>query len=78
MVTIGLTIAVALPFLVAGGIGGRAAAFALPLIGIAAAQIIAQPLTYIAATLLYYDIRLKSEPYGAARLSEEMGAPPSA
>ena len=78
LVTIGLTIAVALPFFIAGGIGGRAAALALPLIGIAAAQIIAQPLTYIAATLLYYDIRLKSEPFGAARLSEEMGAPPSA
>ena len=77
MVTIGITIAVVLPFLIAGGIGGRAAAFTLPAIGIAAAQIIAQPVTYIAATLLYFDIRLKNEEYDAARLSREMGAAPA-
>ena len=75
IVTVGVTVAVILPFLIAGGIGAQSAASsALPVIGGAAAQIIAQPLTYIAATLLYFDIRLKSEEYGATDLAREMGA----
>ena len=80
MVLIGLMVAVALPFAIVGGaFGGEAAQTgANPTVafGSAAAQIIAQPVIYIAATLLYFDIRLKKEGYDAARLSEEMGAPP--
>ena len=74
LTTGGITVAIVLPFLIAGG-GPQAGASPLPVIGGAAAQIIAQPVIYIAATLLYFDIRLKNEEgYGAARLSEEMGA----
>ena len=71
IVAIGVTVAVILPFLIAAG---ASPASPLPTIGGAAAQIVAQPLTYIAATLLYFDIRLKSEEYGASALAREMGA----
>lgn len=71
IVAIGVTVAVILPFLIAAG---ASPASPLPTIGGAAAQIVAQPLTYIAATLLYFDIRLKNEEYGASALAREMGA----
>ena len=78
MVLIGMMIAVALPFVIVGGaLGGdaaRAGTNPTVAIGSVAAQIIAQPVLYIAATLLYFDIRLRKEGYDAARLSEEMGA----
>ena len=71
IVAIGVTVAVILPFLIAAG---ASPASPIPTIGGAAAQIVAQPLTYIAATLLYFDIRLKNEEYGASALAREMGA----
>lgn len=68
-----ITVALALPFIIAGAILGDDEAFYV--IGAASSAVVAQPILYIAATLLYFDIRLKKEGYDEARISEEMGRP---
>ena len=77
LVFIGLTVAVFLPFMILGLMMGEDTGGALSTIGATASTVIALPVLYIAATLLYFDIRLRKEGYDAARLSAEMGAPPS-
>lgn len=76
---VGLTIAILIPFgIVAALIGGESpgsrAAETVSAIGAAVAGVLSAPLLPIAATLLYFDIRLKKEGCDAARLSAEMGA----
>ena len=78
---VGLTVAITLPFLIVGSaVGGEAASLGSQIIsaaGAMAAGVFAAPVFFIAATLLYFDIRLKKEGYGMSRLSQEMGAPPA-
>ena len=74
----GLAIAVMLPFwIVAALIGGESpgsrAAEIISAIGAAVAGVLSAPLLPIAATLLYFDIRLKKEGCDETRLSAEMG-----
>lgn len=76
LVFIGLTVAVFLPFMILGLMMGEDTGGALSTVGATASTVIALPVLYIAATLLYFDIRLRKEGYDAARLSAEMGAPP--
>ena len=76
LVFIGLTVAVFLPFMILGLMLGEDTSGALSTVGATASTVIALPVLYIAATLLYFDIRLRKEGYDAARLSAEMGAPP--
>ena len=76
LVFIGLTVAVFLPFMILGLMMGEETGGALSTIGATASTVIALPVLYIAATLLYFDIRLRKEGCDAARLSAEMGAPP--
>ena len=76
LVFIGLTVAVFLPFMILGLMMGEETSGALSTIGATASTVIALPVLYIAATLLYFDIRLRKEGCDAARLSAEMGAPP--
>lgn len=76
---IGLTIAIMLPFGVVAALAGGEApgsreAEIASAIGVTVASVLAAPLLPIAATLLYFDIRLKKEGCDAARLSAEMGA----
>ena len=42
-------------------------------VGATIGSIIVLPVTYIPATLLYYDLRVRKEGYNVSRLSEEMG-----
>ena len=75
----GLAIAVMLPFwIVAAVVGGESPvsreAETVSAIGAAVAGVLSAPLLPIAATLLYFDIRLKKEGCDAARVSAEMGA----
>ena len=76
LVFIGLTVAAFLPFMILGLMLGEETGGALSTVGATASTVIALPVLYIAATLLYFDIRLRKEGYDAARLSAEMGAPP--
>ena len=76
LVFIGLTVAVFLPFMILGLMMGEETGGALSTVGATASTVIALPVLYIAATLLYFDIRLRKEGCDAARLSAEMGAPP--
>ena len=78
LVFIGLTVAVFLPFMILGLMMGEDTGGALTTVGATASTVIALPVLYIAATLLYFDIRLRKEGCDAARLSAEMGAPPPA
>ena len=75
LVFIGLTVAVFLPFMILGLMMGEETSGALSTIGATASTVIALPVLYIAATLLYFDIRLRKEGCDSARLSAEMGAP---
>lgn len=70
-VFVGIAVALALPYVVFSAIIGDAGP--LYAAGVTLAATVAQPVLYIAATLLYFDIRLKKEGYDEARLSAEMG-----
>ena len=75
---VGLTIAILIPFgivaaLAGGETPGSRESEIISAIGAIVAGVLAAPLLPIAATLLYFDIRLKKEGYDETRLSAEMG-----
>ena len=81
LVGLGLAILIVLPFLfmsvlvsgeelsLAGGIAQT--------VGFLVAGVLVQPVTLIATTLLYYDLRVRKEGYDMSRLSLEMGVAPT-
>ena len=81
LVGLGLAILIVLPFLfmsvlvsgeelsLAGGIAQT--------VGFLVAGVLVQPVTLIATTLLYYDLRVRKEGYDMSRLSLEMGVAPA-
>ena len=78
LVALGLVIVIVLPFLIVASVTaaeqeptlvGRIAVT----VGATLASILVLPVTYIPATLLYYDLRVRKEGYNVSRLSEEMG-----
>ena len=79
LLALGLLIVIMLPFLIVASVTaagseeftstGQIAVWAGATIG----SIIVLPVTYIPATLLYYDLRVRKEEYNVSRLSEEMG-----
>ena len=78
LVALGLLIVIMLPFLIVAAATATGEEFTLVgsiavAIGATLASIIALPATYIPATLLYYDLRVRKEGFDVSRLSEEMG-----
>ena len=78
MVAMGLLIVILLPFLIVASITATGEEFTLVgrivvTAGATLASVIVLPVTYIPATLLYYDLRVRKEGYNVSRLSEEMG-----
>ena len=74
----GLLIVILLPFLIVASVTAAGEEFTLlgqvaVTAGATLASIIVLPVTYIPATLLYYDLRVRKEGYNVSRLSEEMG-----
>lgn len=77
-VVIGLLFVLSIPSLVLGSAAasGEAQSFATSAIGIVLNRIVSiliAPVTFIATTLLYYDLRVRKENYDIERLSMEMG-----
>lgn len=77
-VAVGLLIAVNTPFFLLGGAvsSGETPSLLTSLVGVIgsrASSILIAPVTFIAATLLYYDLRVRKENYDIERLSTEMG-----
>ena len=77
-VAIGLLIALNTPFFLLGGAisSGETPSLLLSLVGVAfsrASSMLIAPVTFIAATLLYYDLRVRKENYDIPRLAQEMG-----
>ena len=77
-VAVGLLIAVNTPFFLLGGAlsSGEAPSLLTSLVGVIgsrASSILIAPVTFIAATLLYYDLRVRKENYDVPRLAQEMG-----
>ena len=72
-----ITIMVTIPFLIAIAIATAAEATALSdilsVVLNAAAVIFAGPLSYIGATLVYYDLRVRKEGYTFVHMSQELG-----
>ncbi len=78
LVTIGLLIALNAPLFILGGAtsAGETPSLWTSLIGVVisrAGSILISPVTFIATTLLYYDLRIRKENYDIPRLSLEMG-----
>ena len=77
LVGIGLILVLFLPFwLVSLGIAPDATTVlsqVVQRIGSIIAGVVALPVSFIAATLLYYDLRVRNEGYNVVRLSKEMG-----
>ena len=78
LVALGLMIVILLPFLIvatitAAGEEPTLVSSIAVTVGTILASIIVLPVTYIPATLLYYDLRVRKEGYNVSRLSEEMG-----
>ena len=77
LVGIGLTLVLFLPFwLVSLGIAPddtTVVSQVVQRIGSIIAGVVALPVSLIAATLLYYDLRVRNEGYNVVRLSKEMG-----
>ena len=79
LLALGLLIVIMLPFLIVASVTaagneefstlGQVAVT----VGATLGAIIVLPVTYIPATLLYYDLRVRKEGYNVSRLSEEMG-----
>ena len=79
LLALGLLIVIVLPFLIVASVTaagneefslfGQIAVTVGATVGIT----IVLPVTYIPATLLYYDLRVRKEGYNVSRLSEEMG-----
>lgn len=78
LVAIGLLIALNAPLFILGGAtsAGETPSLWTSLIGVVisrAGSILIAPVTFIATTLLYYDLRIRKENYDIPRLSLEMG-----
>lgn len=79
LLALGLLIVIMLPFLIVASVtaAGNEEFSTLGQIavtvGATVGAIIVLPVTYIPATLLYYDLRVRKEGYNVSRLSEEMG-----
>ena len=78
LVSIGLLIALNTPMLILGGATspGESPSLWVSLVGVVvnrASSILIAPVTIIATTLLYYDLRIRKENYDISRLSLEMG-----
>ena len=78
LVSIGLLIVLNTPMLILGGAtsSGESPSLWMSLIGVVvnrASSILIAPVTFIATTLLYYDLRIRKENYDIPRLSLEMG-----
>ncbi len=75
-VVLGLLFVLSIPSIALGSAVGEAQSFATTAIGIVLNRIISiliAPVTFIATTLLYYDLRVRKENYDIERLSLEMG-----
>ncbi len=77
-VAIGLFFVLSIPSFVLGEatVSEEAQAFSTSAVGIVLNRIVSvliAPVTFIATTLLYYDIRIRKENYDIPRLSQEMG-----
>lgn len=76
-VVLGLFFTLSIPSLVLGAaVSGEAQSFTASAIGIVLNRIVSiliAPVTFIATTLLYYDLRVRKENYDLPRLSVEMG-----
>ena len=78
LVSIGLLIVLNTPMLILGGAtsSGEAPSLWVTAVGVVAnraSSILIAPVTIIATTLLYYDLRVRKENYDISRLSMEMG-----
>jgi len=79
LLALGLLIVVMLPFLIVASVTAAGSEEFSTLgqvavtVGATLGAIIVLPVTYIPATLLYYDLRVRKEGYNVSRLSEEMG-----
>ena len=76
-VVLGLFFTLSIPsFVLGSAISGEAQSFVASAIGIVLNRIVSiliAPVTFIATTLLYYDLRIRKENYDMERLSTEMG-----
>lgn len=76
-VVLGLFFALSIPsFMLGAAVAGETQSFAASAIGIILNRIVSiliAPVTFIATTLLYYDLRIRKENYDMERLSTEMG-----
>ena len=76
-VVLGLLFALSIPsFILGAAVSGEAqssAASAIAIVLNRAVSILVAPVTFIATTLLYYDLRIRKENYDMERLSTEMG-----
>ena len=81
LVALGMFIVIGVPFqLVSVLISGEEVNLARQVteaIGLLVAGVLVAPVTVIAATLLYYDLRVRKEGYDMSRLSLEMGVAPA-
>ena len=77
LVAFGLSVVLLLPFLLVSFVAAPDATTfvsqAIQIIGSAVVGVIVPPVIFIAATLLYYDLRVRNEDYDVVRLSQEMG-----
>ena len=79
LLALGLLIVIMLPFLIVASITAAGSEEFSTLgeiavtVGATIGSIIVLPVTYIPATLLYYDLRVRKEGFNVSRLSEEMG-----
>ena len=75
LVTMGLAIVVVIPFemLSLTTNPGSGLGLALEQLGNVAVELIVLPVVFISGTLLYYDLRVRSEEYDLSTLSREMG-----
>ena len=76
-VALGLFFALSIPsFILGSAVSGEAQSFVTSAVGIVLNRIVSiliAPVTFIATTLLYYDLRIRKENYDLERLSMEMG-----
>lgn len=76
-VVLGLFFALSIPsFILGAAVAGETQSFAASAMGIVLNRIVSiliAPVTFIATTLLYYDLRIRKENYDIERLSTEMG-----
>ncbi len=78
LLALGLLIVIMLPFLIVASVTAAGEEFSSTgqiavWIGTTIGSLVVLPITYIPATLLYYDLRVRKEEYNVERLSEEMG-----